>query len=84
MKAGLEKSRNHLPTLLESFFESKAKKNLEFPYSRLHNGVYFFHCERGNCRADSVEREDDITSQEASDKLVLKAVQGTCHCYVRR
>uniref|UniRef100_A0A9L0T449 Calcyphosine 2 n=1 Tax=Equus caballus TaxID=9796 RepID=A0A9L0T449_HORSE len=26
-------------------------------------------------KADSVEREDDITSQEASDKLVLKAVQ---------
>lgn len=62
MKAGFEKFRNYFFILFESFFEFKVKKNLEFLYLRLYNGVYFFYCECGNCRVDFVECEDDIIS----------------------
>ncbi|KAB1270055.1 Calcyphosin-2 [Camelus dromedarius] len=36
-----------------------------------------------NCRTDSVEH-DDITNQEANDRLVFKAIQGMCRYYLLR
>ncbi|KAB1270051.1 Calcyphosin-2 [Camelus dromedarius] len=36
--------------------------------------IYFYHCENVSCRTDSVEH-DDITNQEANDRLVFKAIQ---------
>lgn len=68
-----------LPTLMRLSFNLEMGKSLEFPYSRLQNRMYFYHCEYVNCRTDSVEHEDDTTSQEANDRLIFKAIQGMYH-----